>query len=100
MHLFCFFRGEFSNLIGIVPTNGGACMKEALQQKLVFTMGYQLSREGYYSIAYHNHFKDFYDRDKTHFHLGYDQFLARFGGLEGITPVWPESDLEIGRAHV
>ena len=87
--------GEFSNLIGIVPTNGGACMKEALQQKLVFTMGYQLSREGYYSIAYHNHFKDFYDRDKTHFHLGYDQFLARFGGLEGITPVWPESDLEM-----
>lgn len=87
--------GEFTNLVGLVPTNGGGCMKEALQQKLVFTMGYQLSREGYYSIAYHNHVKDFYDRDRTHFHLGYDQFLARFGGLEGITPEWPESDLEM-----
>ena len=32
---------------------------------------------------------------KTHTKLGYDRFLARYGGLEGITPVWPESDLEM-----
>lgn len=87
--------GEFSNLMGLVPTNGGSCMKETLQQKFVFTMGYQLNRLGYTSIAYHNHNKDFYDRDRTHLHLGYDQFLARYGGLEGITPEWPESDLEM-----
>lgn len=87
--------GEFSNLIGLVPTNGGACMKETIQQKLVFTMGYQLQRLGYTSIAYHNHNKDFYDRDKTHIRLGYDQFLARYGGLDEITPEWPESDLEM-----
>lgn len=87
--------GEFSNITGLVPTNGGACMKEAIQQKLVFTMGYQLSRLGYTSIAYHNHFKDFYDRDKTHIHLGYDQFIARYSGMDTITPVWPESDLEM-----
>ena len=87
--------GEYSNLMGLVPTNGGSCMKETLQQKFVFTMGHQLSRLGYTSIAYHNHNKDFYDRDKTHLHLGYDQFLARYGGLEGITPEWPESDLEM-----
>lgn len=87
--------GEFSNLIGLVPTNGGMCMKEAIQQDLFLTMGHQLQGLGYYSVAYHNHNKDFYDRDKTHTHLGYDQFLAQYGGLEGITPVWPESDLEM-----
>lgn len=87
--------GEFSNLVGIVPINGGVCMKETLQQDLFLTMGHQLQKLGYYSVAYHNHNKDFYDRDKTHTRLGYDQFLAQYGGLEGITPVWPESDLEM-----
>lgn len=87
--------GEFSNLIGLVPTNGGSCMKETIQQNFFQTMGHQLQKEGYYSVAYHNHFKDFYDRDRTHIHLGYDQFLARYGGLEGISPIWPESDLEM-----
>jgi len=87
--------GEFSNLMGIVPTNGGMCMKETLQQNLFLTMGHQLRRLGYHSTAYHNHNKDFYDRNKTHAHLGYDKFLAQYGGLEGITPVWPESDLEM-----
>lgn len=87
--------GEFSNLVGLVPTNGGMCMKEAIQQDLFLTMGHQMQRLGYYSVAYHNHNKDFYDRNKTHVHLGYDRFLAQYGGLEGITPVWPESDLEM-----
>ena len=89
--------GEFSNLIGLVPTSLGACMKEAKQQKLLFTMGYQLGREGtYYSAAYHNHLHDFYERNETHTKLGYDQFLARGRGLDDyITPVFPESDLEL-----
>lgn len=87
--------GEFSNLVGIVPTNGGSCMKEAVQQDLFLTMGHQLQKQGYYSTAYHNHNHDFYDRNKTHTYLGYDRFLAQYGGLEGITPVWPESDTEM-----
>ncbi len=92
--------GEFSNTVGLVPTNGGMCMKEVLQQNFFLTMGHQLQRQGYYSAAYHNHNKDFYDRDKTHTHLGYDRFLAQYGGLEGITPVWPESDLEMMEATI
>lgn len=87
--------GEFSNLVGLVPTNGGMCMKETIQQNLFLTMGHQLQRLGYYSTAYHNHNYDFYDRHKTHTYLGYDKYLAQFGGLEGITTVWPESDLEL-----
>lgn len=87
--------GEFSNLVGLVPTNYGLCMKEARQQDLFLTIGNRLQEQGYHSVAYHNHNADFYDRDKTHVHLGYDTFQAQYGGLEGITPVWPESDLEM-----
>lgn len=87
--------GEFSNLVGMVPTTGGMCMKELKHQNMFLTMGKQLQKLGYTSIAYHNHLADFYDRDETHTLLGYDEYKARFGGLEGITPVWPESDLEM-----
>lgn len=87
--------GEFSNVVGLVPTTGGKCMKEAIQQNLFLTLGNQLQEQGYFSRAYHNHLKDFYDRNKTHVHLGYDKFLGLYGGLEGIDPVWPESDLQM-----
>lgn len=86
--------GEFSNLVGLVPTQGGSSMNEAYQQDLFLTMGNQLQALGYHSTAYHNHLKDFYHRDITHPHLGYDEFIARFGGLE-IKGSWPESDLEM-----
>lgn len=87
--------GEFSNVIGLVPATNGMCMREGIEQHLFLTMGHQLQRLGYSSVAYHNHNADFYYRDETHVHLGYDRFLAQFGGLDGITPVWPESDLEM-----
>ena len=86
--------GEFSNLIGLVPTQGGSSMNETYQQDLFLTMGNQLQKLGYHSTAYHNHLKDFYHRNNTHPHLGYDQFIARFGGLD-IKGTWPESDLEM-----
>lgn len=87
--------GEFSNVVGLVPTTGGKCMKEAIQQNLFLTMGNQLQEQGYFSRAYHNHLKDFYDRNKTHTYLGYEKFLGLYGGLEGVDPVWPESDLQM-----
>lgn len=87
--------GEFSNVVGMIPSTGGMCMNQAVQQDLFLTMGHQLQKLGYFSATYHNHNANFYDRNKTHTHLGYDHFYARYGGLEGITPVWPESDLEM-----
>ena len=87
--------GEFSNVVGMIPSTGGMCMNQAVHQDLFLTMGHQLQKLGYFSAAYHNHNANFYDRNKTHTHLGYDHFYARYGGLEGITPVWPESDLEM-----
>ena len=87
--------GEYSNLMGLVPTNSGNCMRETKQQKMFLTMGHQLGKLGYHGVAYHNHNHDFYSRNETHTRLGYDQFLALYGGLEGITPLFPESDLEM-----
>lgn len=92
--------GEFSNLVGLVPTTGGLCMKETVHQDLFLTMGHRLQELGYYSVAYHNHNKDFYDRNKTHTKLGYDQFIAQYGGLEGVDAVWPESDLQMIQSTV
>ena len=86
--------GEFSNLIGLVPTQGGSSMNEVSHQDMFLTMGNQLQKLGYHATAYHNHLKDFYHRNNTHPHLGYDRFLARYGGLE-LTGSWPESDLEM-----
>ena len=86
--------GEYSNLMGLVPTNAGGCMKEVVQQKMFLTIGHQLNKLGYHSVAYHNHNHDFYDRNITHTKLGYDQFLARYGGLD-ITGSFPESDLQM-----
>lgn len=87
--------GEFSNVVGMIPSTGGMCMNQAVRQDLFLTMGHQLQKLDYFSAAYHNHNANFYDRNKTHTHLGYDHFYARYGGLEGITPIWPESDLEM-----
>lgn len=87
--------GEFSNLMGIVPDSGGICMMETLQQPMFLTMGFQLDKQGYSSVAYHNHVGSFYDRNRTHTKLGYQKFVALDYGLEGITRSFPESDLEL-----
>lgn len=88
--------GEFSNLIGLVPTGGGKCMDEVLQQELFLTIGSQLQNLGYHSAAYHNHSYTYYNRDETHTRLGYDAFLAMGNGMEaGVHGSVPESDLEM-----
>lgn len=91
--------GEFSNLLGLVPTQGGSSMNIVTHQNMFLTMGHQLQKQGYYSVAYHDHLKDFYHRDHTHTYLGYDKFIARYGGLE-IEGTWPESDLEMMQVTV
>lgn len=87
--------GEYSNVVGLVPANGGSCMDEAFQQDLFLTMGSQLQALGYTSTAYHNHSHTYYDRHRTHKGLGYDDFIAIGSGMKNVKGVWPESDLEM-----
>ena len=88
--------GEFAILTGLVSASGTNSIKESMQQDLFLSMGKQLQKEGYHTVAYHNHLYDFYDRFKTHPKYGYDQFMGRRNGMEeGVQDVWPESDLEM-----
>ena len=86
--------GEFSNLMGVMPTSGGACMMEARQQKMFLTMGYQLEALGYKSLCYHANDATFYNRHQTHTNLGYEKFIAIGTGLKGLSSNYPYSDLE------
>lgn len=86
--------GEYSNLMGIMPTSGGACMMEARQQKMFLTMGYQLEALGYKSLCYHANDATFYNRNQTHTKLGYEDFIAIGTGLTGLSSNYPYSDLE------
>ncbi len=88
--------GEFAILTGLVSASGTNSIKESMQQDLFLSIGKQLQKEGYHTVAYHNHLYDFYDRFKTHPLYGYDQFMGRRSGMEeGVRDVWPESDLEM-----
>ena len=88
--------GEYSNITGLVPTNGGSCMFESVQQDLFLTIGKQLQAQGYSSAAYHNNDHTFYSRHRTHEKLGYDKFIGYGNGMEeGVTACWPQSDLEM-----
>ena len=88
--------GEYSVLTGLVASRGTASVYEATEQDLFFTMGKQLQRLGYHTVAYHNHLADFYGRNVTHPHFGYDSFMGLGNGMEkGVKERWPESDLEM-----
>lgn len=76
--------GEYSFVTGLVPMNGIQSMLDIRNNNNYFTLGNQLQKLGYTNCAYHNGSYDFYDRNLTHTHLGYDQFLATGNGLEEI----------------
>ena len=88
--------GEFSCIYGVVPTSCAASIKKTIGNNNSLTIGNQLRKQGYFSIAYHNNDYTYYDRHRTHCGLGYDTYMGMGNGLEeGVQPLWPESDLEM-----
>ncbi len=87
--------GEYSHLLGLVPKAGVNSMKASAENNLYFTLGNQLTRLGYLSLAYHNNSNTYYGRNLTHPNLGYSKFIAIGSGLEGLDKVWPRSDLQM-----
>lgn len=85
--------GEMSNLFGVVPDCSGGMFQITNQHPFV-TMGYQLGKEGYFSMAFHNNTGSFYDRFATHINLGYDAFITPDEGMQ-VKGRWPQSDLEM-----
>lgn len=88
--------GEYSFLMGLIPTEGVKSIRKTEGHNLYLSMGNQLSRLGYYSAAYHNNSHTYYGRNKTHPNFGYDTFIGMGNGMEqGVTKCWPESDKEM-----
>lgn len=88
--------GEYSNLIGLVPTEGVNSIKKTIGHNMYYTLGNQFTRINYTTLAYHNNSYTYYDRNKTHENLGYSKFMGMGNGMEqGVKKMWPESDQEM-----
>lgn len=88
--------GEYSMLMGLIPTEGVKSIRKTVGHNLYLTMGNQLSRLGYYSAAYHDNSYTYYGRNETHINLGYDTFMGMGNGMEeGVASCWPQSDSEM-----
>ena len=90
--------GEYENLFGALPSEGGSSFKITSKFHNLMTMGSQLGRLGYNGWAFHNNDYTFYDRNITHNNLGYSNgFMGIGNGMEEYvsTESFPESDLEM-----
>lgn len=89
--------GEYQNIFGMLPTNGGQSFKDTADNLNYYTMGSMLDRQGYYGQAFHNNSYTYYDRNKTHNNLGYSAgFMGQGNGMEEFVPnLWPQSDLDM-----
>ena len=89
--------GEYQNIFGMLPMDGGKSFKNTAKHLNYYTMGNQLNRLGYYGKAYHNNSYTYYSRNKTHINLGYsDGFMGYGNGMEEyVKKGWPQSDYEM-----
>lgn len=88
--------GEYTNLLGLIPTKAMASYEGTIGKNLYFSMGNELMRKGYYSLAFHNGNWDYYDRYLIHPNLGYEKFYAVGTGMgEALSGSYPVSDLEM-----
>ncbi len=89
--------GEYQNVFGMLPMDGGKSFKNTANHLNYYTMGSQLDRLGYYGIAYHNNSYTYYSRNKTHVNIGYSEGFMGYGnGMEEyVKKAWPQSDYEM-----
>ncbi len=85
--------GEYVATTSLIPKPGVWSMYRSGSNDMYFAMGNQLRALGYKTMAFHNHTWDYYHRDVSHPNLGYD-YRGLGHGLD-VTPVWPESDVEM-----
>ena len=90
--------GEYAAVTGNFYNNAN-CLKMSGGKTFPFTMGNQFRKEGYLTLAYHNHTFDYYGRDKSHPNFGYT-YKAIGNGLNMSTNSWPRSDLEMAQATI
>ena len=89
--------GEYQNIFGMLPMDGGKSFKNTLKHYNYYTLGTQLNKEDYYGKAFHNNSYTYYGRNQTHENLGYsDGFMGYGNGMEQyVKKAWPQSDYEM-----
>lgn len=85
--------GEYVTTQGLIPKNGVWSQRESATNWLPFTMGNQFRKLGYKTLAYHNHYAEYYGRTESHPNLGYT-YKGLGTGLK-VTEMWPESDRQM-----
>jgi len=93
------YDGEYVNLTSLLPKNGVWSLYRSAKNSLPFCLGNQFRALEYDSLAYHNHTYNYYKRDISHPHLGYD-YKGIGNGLVLPFNGWPRSDLEMMEATV
>ena len=77
--------GELAFVEGLGGNDGDESMIKIAGNNHYFTMGNQLQRLGYSSVAFHNGSHTYYKRHTTHENLGYNQYIAGGSGVEKLT---------------
>jgi phosphoglycerol transferase MdoB-like AlkP superfamily enzyme len=85
--------GEYVACTSLIPKTGVWSFFESSDNSMPFCLGNQLAPLGYTTKAYHNHYFDYYFRDKSHPNMGYT-YKGLGNGLN-VTETWPESDVEM-----
>lgn len=85
--------GEYVACTGLLPKSGVWSFIESAGKNMALTLGNQLRPLGYTTTAYHNHRYSYYKRHLSHPNMGYTYY--GLGNGLNVTPVWPESDLEM-----
>lgn len=85
--------GEYVACTGLIPKAGIWSLYRSSENYMPFCMGNQMKELGYKTFAYHNHYYNYYKRDKSHPNMGYT-YKGLGNGLD-VKETWPESDLEM-----
>lgn len=85
--------GEYVATTGLIPKSGVWSMLKSAVNYLPFAMGNQHLKLGYSTYAYHDHYFDYYGRDKSHPNLGY--IYKGIGNGLKMEKQWPRSDIEM-----
>lgn len=93
--------GEFAVMTGLIPTwiDSKVSFRVSAKDYMPYALGWQFSKLGYNTLAYHNNSYTYYNRNETHPNLGYD-YCAINNGLVLASDSWPNSDLEMMQATV
>ena len=94
--------GEFAVMTGLIPTWVGGSelsFRASAKDEMPIALGWQFSKLGYRTLAYHDNTYTYYGRNETHPNLGYE-YHGIGNGLELKSNLWPCSDLEMMEATV